>query len=173
MQRIIEDYLPFGEYRTYYRIVGEINNNKKPLVLLHGGPGSTHNYFEIFDCLAEDGRAIVMYDQIGCGNSSIPDKPELWTARTWLDELIAIRDHLQLTNIHLLGQSWGGMLAIQYMCDENPKGIASIILASTLPSSSMWEREGRRLIRLMPEEEQNALIEAEKTGNMNPHYLED
>ena len=129
MQRIIEDYLPFGEYRTYYRIVGEINNNKKPLVLLHGGPGSTHNYFEIFDCLAEDGRAIVMYDQIGCGNSSIPDKPELWTARTWLDELIAIRDHLQLTNIHLLGQSWGGMLAIQYMCDENPKGIASIILA--------------------------------------------
>ena len=59
------------------------------------------------------------------------------------------------------------------MCDENPKGIASIILASTLPSSSMWEREGRRLIRLMPEEEQNALIEAEKTGNYeDPHYLE-
>ena len=160
-----EGYMPFGEYQTYYRVVGPINDEKKPLLLIHGGPGSTHNYFEVFDCLSEDGRAIVMYDQIGCGKSSMPDKPELWNARTWLDELAALRKYLQLDNVHLLGQSWGGMLIIQYMCDENPKGVASIILASTLPSSVLWEQEGRRNIRLMPMDQQDALFRAEQTGD--------
>lgn len=170
---INEGYMPFGKYQTYYRVVGDINNTKKPLVLLHGGPGSTHNYFEVFDCLAEDGRAVVMYDQIGCGKSSMPDCPELWTARTWLDELIALRRYLHLDAVHILGQSWGGMLAIQYMCDEHPQGVASVILASTLPSSALWEQEGRRNIRLMPQDQQDALKKAECTGNYNdPAYLE-
>ena len=64
---IREGYMPFLEYKTYYRVVGKNTGNKKPLVLLHGGPGSTHNYFEVLDRIAEeDGRQLVMYDQIGC-----------------------------------------------------------------------------------------------------------
>jgi len=169
--QINEGYMPFGEYQTFYRVAGQTNGERKPLLLLHGGPGSTHNYFEVFDCLAEDGRAIVSYDQLGCGKSSVPDKPDLWTARTWLDELVALREHLKLDSVHLLGQSWGGMMAIQYMCDEAPKGVASIILASTLPSSSLWEQEGRRNIRLMPPEQQEALLRAEQTGDYDdPAY---
>ena len=69
---IIEGKMPFMGYETYYRIVGQ-RSKKTPLVLLHGGPGSSHNYFEVLDKLAEiDDRLIIMYDQLGCGKSSIP-----------------------------------------------------------------------------------------------------
>ena len=75
---IREGYMPFLEYKTYYRVVGKNTGNKKPLVLLHGGPGSTHNYFEVLDRIAEeDGRQLVMYDQIGCGNSYVENRPDV------------------------------------------------------------------------------------------------
>ncbi len=132
--KITEGYMPYLEYKTYYRIVGECTGNKKPLVLLHGGPGSTHNYFEVLDKVAEDGRAVIMYDQLGCGLSSTPSRPDLWNAKTWIEELIQLRKHLGLDEIHLLGQSWGGMQAIQYACEYKPEGIKSYILSSTLPA---------------------------------------
>lgn len=92
---IIEGKMPFMGYETYYRIVGK-RSEKPPLILLHGGPGSTHNYFEVLDKLAEiDDRRIIMYDQLGCGNSSIPDDhPELYNKETWVKELKALREHL-------------------------------------------------------------------------------
>ena len=77
---VTEGYLPYLGFRTYYRIVGSIDAPKPPLVLLHGGPGSTHNYFELLDRVAETGRAVVMYDQLGCGKSwddEMADHPEL------------------------------------------------------------------------------------------------
>ena len=67
--KIREGYIPYLGYQTYYRIVGESRGGKKPLLLLHGGPGSTHNYFEVLDRLAEEGREVISYDQLGCGNS--------------------------------------------------------------------------------------------------------
>ena len=82
--------MPFMGYQTYYRIVGEATG-KAPLLLLHGGPGSTHNYFEVLDCIADTGRQVISYDQIGCGKSYLDGHPELWTQKTWIDELIAIR----------------------------------------------------------------------------------
>ena len=133
--KITEGYMPYLEYQTYYRVVGECTGNKKPLVLLHGGPGSTHNYFETLDRLAkEDGRQLIMYDQIGCGNSYLDGHPELWTAETWVNELIALRKHLGLDEIHLLGQSWGGMQLLEYVCNYKPEGLKSLILSSTLPA---------------------------------------
>ena len=109
--RITEGYMPFMGYKTYYRIVGEATE-KAPLLLLHGGPGSTHNYFEVLDCIADTGRQVISYDQIGCGNSYLDGHPELWRQQTWIDELIAIREHLHLDTVHILGQSWGAMQAI-------------------------------------------------------------
>ncbi|MGB5823851.1 MAG: proline iminopeptidase-family hydrolase [Proteocatella sp.] len=163
--KIVEGYMPFLEYKTYYRIVGECTGNKKPLLLLHGGPGSTHNYFELFDELAEDGRAIIMYDQLGCGLSATPSRPDLWNAKTWIDELVALRKHLGLDEVHILGQSWGGMQAIQYMCDYKPEGVTSLILSSTLPSADLWEKEQRRMVTYMPLEMQKAIETAEKSGD--------
>ena len=170
--KITEGYMPYLGHQTYYRIVGESTGNKKPLVLLHGGPGSTHNYFEVLDRLAEeDGRQLIMYDQIGCGNSYLDGHPELWTAETWVNELIALRKHLGLDEIHLLGQSWGGMQALEYVCNYKPEGIKSIILSSTLPASFMWGIEAHRMIKELPQEMQEAIDKATSTGDYSsPEY---
>ena len=163
--KITEGYMPFEGFETYYRIVGERSEGKAPLVLLHGGPGSTHNYFEVLDKIAESGRQVIMYDQIGCGNSFVEGHPELFNADTWIKELIALREHLGLDEIHLLGQSWGGMQAIWYALEYKPKGIKSYILSSTLSSAKLWEKEQKRRISYMSEDDQKALLEAEKTGD--------
>ncbi len=164
--KIQEGYMPYLGYKTYYRIVGENTGDKKPLVLLHGGPGSSHNYFEVLDRLAEeDGRQLIMYDQIGCGESYLDGHPELWTAETWINELKALREHLGLDEIHLLGQSWGGMLLLDYVCNHKPEGLKSLILSSTLPASWMWGIEAHRMIKELPQEYQDAIEKATSSGD--------
>lgn len=171
--QVTTGYVPFKNYQTYYRIVGDLKSGVTPLLLLHGGPGSTHNYFEAFDVLAEQtGRPIVMYDQLGCGLSSMPTDTQAYCAATWVAELQNLRDYLGLTKVHLLGQSWGGMLAIIYLCDYAPQGIQSLILASTLSSAQLWAQEQHRLIKFMPANEQAAIAQAEATGDFTePAYL--
>lgn len=169
---IREGYMPFLEYRTYYRVVGKNTGNKKPLVLLHGGPGSTHNYFEVLDRIAEeDGRQLVMYDQIGCGNSYVENRPDLWNSKVWIEELIELRKHLGLDEIHLLGQSWGGMQTLEYVCNYKPEGLKSIILSSTLPASWLWAEEAQRMIAQMPQDMQDAIKKATESGDYSsPEY---
>lgn len=169
---IREGYMPYLEYRTYYRIVGKKTGNKKPLVLLHGGPGSTHTYFEILDRLAEeDGRQLVMYDQLGCGNSYVENRPDLWNAKVWIEELIALRQYLGLDEMHLLGQSWGGMQTLEYVCSYHPEGLKSIILSSTLPASWLWAEEQQRMIEQLPQDMQEAIARATESGDYSsPEY---
>lgn len=163
--KVNEGYMPFMGHKTYYRTVGE-RTDKAPLVLMHGGPGSTHNYFEVLDRLAEeDGRMLVMYDQIGCGNSYLDGRPELWKAETWVNELIALREHLGLDTCHLLGQSWGGMLLLTYICGYEHSGVKSGILSSTLPASWLWGVEQARMIKELPAEYQEAIKTATATGD--------
>lgn len=163
--KINEGYMPFMGHHTYYRTVGE-RTDKAPLILLHGGPGSTHNYFEVLDRVAEeDGRMLVMYDQIGCGNSYVDGRPELWKAETWVNELITLREHLGLDTCHLLGQSWGGMLLLTYICGYEHSGVKSGILSSTLPASWLWGIEQARMIKELPEEYQEAIKTATETGD--------
>ena len=165
--KITEGYIPFLGHQVYYRVVGENKDpKKKPLLLLHGGPGSTHNYFEVLDKISSlDNRQLIMYDQIGCGNSYVEGHPELWNLKTWIDELKEIRKHLNLTEFHILGQSWGGMLEIAYISDENPTGVKSVILSSTLSESQLWGKEQHRRIKFLPQEDQDAIEQAEKSGN--------
>lgn len=169
---IREGYMPFLGYKTYYRVVGKNTGNKKPLVLLHGGPGSTHNYFEVLDRIAEeDGRQLVMYDQIGCGNSYVENRPDLWNSKVWIEELIELRKHLGLNEIHLLGQSWGGMQTLEYVCNYKPEGLKSIILSSTLPASWLWAEEAQRMIAQMPQDMQDAIKKATEFGDYSsPEY---
>lgn len=163
---IQEGYVPFGSYQTYFRIANP-HGKKTPLLILHGGPGSTHNSYELLDDLAfKDDRPFVTYDQLGCGLSSIPDDhPELYCKETWVKEIGNLRQALGLTQIHLMGHSWGGMLSIIYLCDYQPEGILSVNLSSTLSSASLWATETHRLIKYLPMYEQESLLEAEKTGD--------
>lgn len=158
---IKEGYLDFLEYKTYYRIVNP-NGKKTPLLLLHGGPGSTHNSFELLDHVAyDDDRPFVMYDQLGCGLSSDADK-SFYNKNTWVKELKNLRDKLSLKEVHLLGHSWGGMLEIIYLCDHAPKGVKSCVFSSTLASASLWRKETHRLIRLLDDDTQKAILEGEE-----------
>ena len=170
--KVVTGRMPFQGFETYYRIVGE-KTDLAPLLLIHGGPGSTHNYFEVLDSLAETShRQIISYDQIGCGESYVEGHKELWNLQTWTDELIALRQWLHLDRVHLLGQSWGGMLIMAYLIDCKQEGVESVILSSTLSSSTLWSHEQQRLIAFMPVEEQKAIAEAVRTGNFEaPAYL--
>ena len=172
MMKVVTGRMPFQGFETYYRIVGE-KTDLAPLLLIHGGPGSTHNYFEVLDPLAETShRQIISYDQIGCGESYVEGYKELWSLRTWTAELIALRQWLHLDRVHLLGQSWGGMLIMAYLIDCKPEGVESVILSSTLSSSVLWSHEQQRLIAFMPVDEQEAIAEAVRTGNFEaPAYL--
>lgn len=160
---IEEKYIPFREYQTYVRIVKEDDQDSVPILLLHGGPGSTHNYFEVLDPLAKQ-RPVISYDQLGCGNSYVDHHPQLWTLSTWMEELDNVIKSLHLTRFHLLSQSWGGMLALAYALQQ-PQGLQSLILSSTLSSSQLWGREQHRMLKYMTKEEQDDITKAEETGN--------
>ena len=168
----IDGYVMFREYQTYYRIAGPASSHKTPLLMLHGGPGSTHNYFELLDRLAEeDQRMLISYDQIGCGNSYLDGHPELWNMETWIEELKAVRKALGLEELILLGQSWGGMLLLEYMCRHAPTGVKGIVLSSTLPSSRLWGEEQSRMIRQLPPEMREAIRLAAESGEYSdPAY---
>ena len=164
--KLTEGYLPFRAGRTYYRIVGERRGDQAPLLLLHGGPGSTHNYFEVLDELSRrTGRMLVMYDQIGCGNSYIEGHPEYFDAPTWIEELIALRQALDLDRVHILGQSWGGIMALWYALDYHPEGVRSYVLSSTLPSAKLWGEEQHRRIGYMSPADRAAFDRALAAGD--------
>ena len=145
-----EGYIDFKGFKTYYIIYGDLDNGKTPLVALHGGPGYTHYYLENLSKLANDGGAVVLYDQLGCGKSDRPDNPKLWTIDLFVQELKAIREALKLDKINLLGQSWGGTLALEYMFTK-PKGVEKLILSSPLLDTKIWVDEANRLMDELPD----------------------
>jgi L-proline amide hydrolase len=145
----LEGYVDFRGYRTWYRIVGDLDSDATPLLALHGGPGSTHHYFAPLERLAAE-RPVIVYDHIGCGSSDRPTDVE-WSAELFRDEVAAVREQLGLEWIHLLGTSWGGMLAQEHFL-SGAGGIQSLVLSSTLASIDQWAAEQRRLLRGLPAE---------------------
>ena len=171
---ITEGFIPFKTYQTWYRIVGDGEApGKLPLLCLHGGPGATHDYLESLDAMADTGRRVIYYDQLGCGRSSIPiSKPDMWTVELFVEEVDVLRKALGLERIHLLGQSWGGMLAMEYMLTQ-PAGVASLTIASSPASMIQWVEEANRLRDELPPEVQAALLEHEKAGTTDSQAYQD
>src|SRR2546421_9061292 len=126
-----EGFIPFHGYNTWYRIIGDREKpGKLPLLTLHGGPGACHDYLEPMEALAATGRRVIFYDQLGCGHSAVPSNPSLWTVELYVDEVNAVREALGLDRVHVLGQSWGGMLGMEYALTQ-PAGLASLIIQSS------------------------------------------
>jgi L-proline amide hydrolase len=171
--RKTEGYVPFRGYKTWYRIVGEgEDEGKLPLLCLHGGPGATHDYLESFEAMAETGRRMIFYDQIGCGKSDLPDDTSLWKVETFVEELGVVRDNLGLDRLHIFGNSWGGMLAMEYALTQ-PTGVASMIVASSPSSIPQWVAEANRLRAELPEDVQRTLTKHEEAGTTSdPEYEE-
>jgi L-proline amide hydrolase len=158
--------IPFREWQTWYRITGELANGGTPLVVLHGGPGAAHNYTLSIARIAAQGRAVVHYDQLGIGNSThLPDKgAEFWTVELFLDELDNMLASLGIADgYHLLGQSWGGMLAAEHAV-RRPAGLKSLTIADSPASMELWLSEANRLRGLLPPEVQETLLRHEAAG---------
>jgi cystathionine gamma-lyase len=133
--RPVDGYLERDGHRTWYRVLGDASDGDPlaPVVLCHGGPGATHDYLEPIAQLHRSGRACVLYDQLGNGRSDrLPDAdPSFWTAALFERELTALTEHLGSTGAtHVLGQSWGGMLALQHAL-ERPPGLVSVVAADS------------------------------------------
>lgn len=168
--RTVEGRIPFQGYETWYRDVGP--EGGIPLLLLHGGPGSSHHYFEPLEGLAAGGRRLVLYDQLGCGGSDRPDDPDLWTVELFLDEVDTVRGALALDRIHLLGSSWGSMLGIEYALTK-PDGLVSLTLNSPPTATATWVAEAARLRNELPEDVKRVLAEHEAAGTTDhPDYEE-
>jgi pimeloyl-ACP methyl ester carboxylesterase len=148
---------------TWFRIVGLLGTDRTPLLCLHGGPGMPSDALEPLEALAFTGRTVIRYDQLGCGRSDRPRDPALWTISTFVDELVAVRRALGLERVHLLGWSWGGMLALEYLLDRRPDGVASLVLASAPASAPLWREEARRLRDQLPDHVVRAMVRYEST----------
>jgi L-proline amide hydrolase len=168
-----EGFVPFRGYRTWYRVVGDGEEpGKLPLLCLHGGPGGTHDYIEPLEGMAATGRRTVFYDQLGCGRSDLPDDPSLWTVELFVDEVRAVREALGLERVHIFGNSWGGMLAMEYALTR-PPGLASLVLASAPASIPQWVEETGRLRAQLPAEVRGVLDRHEAAGTTDdPEYAE-
>jgi len=143
IEKVREGYAPFGPYQTWYRITGDLTSGRTPLVVIHGGPGCTHDYVDAFKDVAASGHAVIHYDQLGNGRSThLPDKdPSFWTVSLFLDELNNLLDHLQISqNYAILGQSWGGMLGSEHAILQ-PKGLRAFIPANSPTCMRTWVSE--------------------------------
>lgn len=129
MAQVQEGRLAIDEagHEIYYRLFG---SGPETLVGLHGGPGADHRYLARLGELAGDDLQVLLYDQLGSGKSDVPDDPSLWVVPRFVEELETVRAKLGLGRVHLLGQSWGGILALQYALDH-PEGVKSLVLSNT------------------------------------------
>lgn len=165
MLKSTEGTVLFRGHRTWYQAVGDLpaRDGKLPLLVLHGGPGFPHDYLDDLTSLADAGRPVVFYDQLGCGKSDHPDDPTLWAMDTFVDEVAAVRSALGLDRVHLLGHSWGGWLALEYALGQ-PSGLVSLVLASTCASVPAFATETRRLKESLPSEVQRVIDRHEAEG---------
>ena len=166
MAKMTSGYVDYAGFKTYYEIYGERTPEKKPLLSLHGGPGDTHNYLLNYRDMADlYGRQIVFYDQIGCGASKIPhQEDDFYTYDLWIDEFYTVREALGLDDIHLFGNSWGGMLAMMCMIRDDA-GVNSMVVNGSPVNIATWLSEANRLIEYLPSDMQEAIAEAERTGD--------
>jgi L-proline amide hydrolase len=171
--KTLEGRIPFRGFETWYRVVGDGEDaGKLPVLLLHGGPGATHDYLEPLEALAATGRRAVFYDQLGCGQSDLPDDPSLFTVDLFVDEVGAVREALGLERVHLFGNSWGGMLAMEYALTQ-PSGLASLVLASSPASIPQWIEETGRLRAELPQDVQETLTRHEEAGTTDSAEYEE
>ncbi len=142
-----------------------------PLLLIHGGPGSTSCYFGLIDEEITD-RPIIRYDQLGTGRSDRPAGRDWWNLPWFVSEVDMLRDALALDTLHILGSSWGGTVAAEYALTAEPTGLASLILAGPLLSTPRWLKDANYLVGLLPENLQAVIRTHEAAGTFDdPAYL--
>lgn len=159
-----EGYVTVPGGKIWYKIHStKESQNNTPIILLHGGPGAPHNYLLNLSTLSKH-RPVIFYDQLGCGKSSIQgEHKDLWTLSRFVTELDALTEVLAIKQFHLLGQSWGGTLAVEYAL-AHPEKVKSLILASPVLSAPLWAKDAKRLIQQLPLPVQQNILKHEQAG---------
>jgi L-proline amide hydrolase len=172
---VVEGFAPFGEWQTWYRITGDLHSGKTPLVVAHGGPGCTHDYLLALAKLADTGRPVVHYDQIGGGRSThMPERGgDFWTVDLFLDEITNLLTFLGINDRYfLLGQSWGGMLGAEHAIRQ-PAGLTALVLSNSPASMALWASEAKILRGELEPDVEETLDRHEALGTTDdPEYLE-
>jgi proline iminopeptidase len=164
---------PKGTFNVWTKRMG--NNPKMKVLLLHGGPGGTHEFFENFDgYLPNEGIEYIYYDQLDSYYSDKPNDSTLWTTEHFVEEVEQVRKALNLDkdNFYLLGQSWGGILAMEYALkyQDNLKGL---IISNMMASIPEYEKYAEVLGAQLPPEVYKEIKELEaKEDFSNPRYAE-
>jgi proline iminopeptidase len=162
-----EGYINVKGGKVWYRIVG--NSNKTPLLLLHGGPGSTSYYLNPLKELAKD-RPVIFFDQLGCGRSSRITDTSLMTLDNYVDEVEQLKTALGITEYFLYGHSWGTMLAMDFYL-KHPEGIKAIVFGSPLFSTDLWISDAKTLIETLPDSVQQIIYVNEQNQTYSsPDY---
>jgi L-proline amide hydrolase len=171
----VEGTVAFEGGETWYRVTGSLDTvGPAPLVVLHGGPGATHDYLLSLGDLAAGGRAVVHYDQLGNGRSShYPERgADFWTVELFVRELHNLVGALGIAERHhVLGQSWGGFLAQEYALTQ-PGGLRSMVLADTAASFPDFVAEANRLRAELPSEVEATLRRHEEAGTTDDSEYE-
>jgi len=165
---------PKGVFHVWTKRIG--NNPKVKVLLLHGGPAAGHEYMEAFDSyFPEAGIEYYYYDQLGSSYSDQPNEPSLWEIPRFVDEVEQVRQALSLTkdNFYLLGQSWGGILAIEYAL-KYPQNIKGLVISNMMSSIPAYNDYAKNV--LMPAMDQKALAEIKELEEAkkfdDPRYME-
>ncbi len=172
--KIISIETPKGKLKIWTKRIG--NNPKIKVLLLNGGPGLTHEYFECFEnFFPAEGIEFIYYDQLGCGNSDNPQDTTFWDLARYVEEVEQVRTALNLNkdNFYLLGHSWGGILAMQYALkyQSNLKGLIISNMMCSCPDYGKYAQDV--LAKQMNPQVLDTIRKLEAKGDFaNPKYME-
>jgi proline iminopeptidase len=165
-----EGYVEVAGGKIWYKVIGD--GPGIPLMALHGGPGSRScTTIEGFSLLSGE-RPVIIFDQLESGNSDRPNDTTLWKLPYFVKQVEAIRDALHLEEFHLLGSSWGGSVAVEYMLTAETKYITSVIFSGPLISTPQWMKDSKVLISRLSQPVQDTINKYENLEEYDhPEYL--
>lgn len=172
--RLIPISTPQGNFKVWTKRVG--NNPRMKVLILHGGPGMTHEAYEAFDSyLPQEGIEYYYYDQLGSYNSDQPKDLKLWTLPRFVEEVEQVRRALKLdsSNFYLFGHSWGGILAMQYAL-KYQRNLKGLIISNMVPSMPEYNAYAHQVLgpKLKPEVLKEILAFEAREDYGNPRYMQ-
>jgi len=160
MKNVREGFISVTGGDVWFRVSG--NGPGIPLLVLHGGPGSKSSESDALRQLGTE-RPVIHYDQLGSGKSDRPTDTALWTVERFVEELEQVIEALQLEEVHLLGHSWGTMLAASYLFNK-PKGVRSVMFSGPALDAQRWEQDQRNYLKQFPQDFQETIERSEREG---------
>jgi proline iminopeptidase len=168
-EHVVESYVPVDGGRIWYKRSG--SGSGMPVILVHGGPGMGSYYLKPLEALGDD-RPVVRYDQLGAGASDKVNDSTLFTIEHFVGELDSLRATLGYEKVHLVGHSWGTILAFEYY-RAHPTRVASLTLAGAALNVPEWARHARSLVATLSPNAQQVIKDREASGDFDaPDYSE-